>query len=231
MAEVTGDEIVPTGPAPHLLHVGLATLSNRNPKWGYTMSLMRLLGASSAPAWWDRGRLEITFQIQIGPTVDSGRHLLVRDARSDKCTHLVFLDDDMIFPSDTVYQLLRHRLPIIAANCTTRRLPVLTTAMLGGKRIKSFGKTGLEAVDGVGCAVMCVDMKVFELLPRPWFRTEYNPEKPDDFTSEDIYFCQLARKHGFDIWIDHDLSNQIGHCGDVEFHHGMTEQGTPRSAA
>jgi hypothetical protein len=56
----------------------------------------------------------------------------------------------------------------------------------------------------------------------PWFKTEFQPETPHDFMSDDVWFCNLARKHGHEVWLDHDLSQEIGHIGSVEFHHGLT---------
>jgi hypothetical protein len=55
----------------------------------------------------------------------------------------------------------------------------------------------------------------------PWFQTTFQPETPLDPMSDDIYFCRKAREYGFDIWLDHDLSMEIGHVGTLEYNHQM----------
>ena len=72
---------------------------------------------------------------------------------------------------------------------------------------------GLEQVDSVGCGVMLVRLSVFDALPQPWFSTPYNGR---EHIGEDLYFCQQARAVGFDVWIDHDLSQRVRHTGTVE---------------
>ena len=41
--------------------------------------------------------------------------------------------------------------------------------------------------------------------------------------SEDYYFCQIAGRQGFDIWIDHDLSKEIKHVGTFECGHELVD--------
>ena len=34
---------------------------------------------------------------------------------------------------------------------------------------------------------------------------------------EDVYFCTMARVHGFEVWVDHDLSKEVTHIGQFEY--------------
>jgi hypothetical protein len=42
------------------------------------------------------------------------------------------------------------------------------------------------------------------------------------YIGEDVFFCQKAAAAGFKIWIDHDVSKEIGHIGTFEFKHDHT---------
>ena len=39
---------------------------------------------------------------------------------------------------------------------------------------------------------------------------------------EDMYFCKLAKANGYQIWIDHGLSNEVGHSGNFVYLHEHT---------
>lgn len=155
------------------------------------------------------------------------RHRLVRFAQRENATHILFLDDDMIMPMDTLYRLLEHKKPIVGVNGTTRQFPVFPCAVKGGKRYSSKGKTGIEKVDHCGLAITLIDMRVFDSAPLPWFIFAYDPRNDspgcDTYMSEDVYFYHQARKAGFDCWIDHDLSNKIKHIGELEYDMSMAD--------
>ena len=69
---------------------------------------------------------------------------------------------------------------------------------------------------------MLIRADVFKKLGYPWFQIHYLPSAKM-WAGEDMFFCELARKAGFDIWIDHDTSQLIGHTGSLDFHHNHTE--------
>jgi len=45
---------------------------------------------------------------------------------------------------------------------------------------------------------------------------------PESTGLQDVFFCNKARAAGFKIWIDHDVSKEIGHVGTFEFKHDHT---------
>ena len=65
--------------------------------------------------------------------------------------------------------------------------------------------TELIKVDGVGTGAMLIKTKVLKEMKKPWFFYEDN-------RSEDIMFCEEARRQGFKIFVDTTL--KIGHIGD-----------------
>jgi hypothetical protein len=143
------------------------------------------------------------------------------------CTHILFIDSDMRFPQDMIGRLIKHDLDIVATNCARRRMPTGPTAQLykeNGERELVWTmpeSTGLQEVGSVGMGVMLIKANVFEALAEPWFETPWRHDKRG-YIGEDVYFCQKAAAAGFKIWIDHDVSKEIGHIGTFEFKHDHT---------
>jgi hypothetical protein len=128
-------------------------------------------------------------------------------------THILFIDSDMVFPRDTLRRLMSHDLPFVAANCTSREFPPNPTALdFNGKRVISKGKTGLEVVRQVGLAVALIRRDALMKLPAPRFLMDWIPQVKG-YCGEDVYFSQLLNVEGFQVVIDHDLSNEVGHVG------------------
>jgi GT2 family glycosyltransferase len=147
----------------------------------------------------------------LGIYIADLRNKAVKAAQAAGASHLLFLDSDMRFPEDTLDRLLAHNLDIVAANYVQRTMSEWCVARIDGVPVQSQGRTGLEAVDTTGTGVMLITMSVFDDMPQPWFDTPNFP-----FTGEDVYFCQQARSGGYDVWIDHDLSQDVRHQGSVE---------------
>ena len=174
---------------------------------------------------YENGTKEIKlFGVQCSIIPDS-RHRLVAMAYKWGATHALFIDSDMVFPFDTVQNLLNHNQAVVAANCVRRRLPTYPTAFAKDKRYvySTPDKHGLEEVDQVGCAVMMLDMRVFGLpeLELPWFAFEPDPDKIPGVIGEDVFFCRKLKKLGVPIYIDHDLSRQVKHMGDMAYDMSM----------
>jgi hypothetical protein len=63
---------------------------------------------------------------------------------------------------------------------------------------------------------MLIKTSVFERIEKPWFPITWNEEN-GDYTGEDWNFCAICQENGIDIYIDHDLSKQIGHIGSLTY--------------
>jgi len=60
-----------------------------------------------------------------------------------------------------------------------------------------------------------VKRQVFLETPKPWF---YFYELPGGKTlGEDVHFCVAAHDAGFETWVDHELSQEIGHVGQYTY--------------
>lgn len=145
------------------------------------------------------------------------RHSLVAAALTDGCTHLLFLDSDMTFPHDTAVRLLMRDKGVVGVNATTRSYPTMHIAHdLKGERLDSRKKTGVQKVQHVGMAVMLINAEVLKRLTPPLFMMEWIPDIAA-YCGEDVYFCAKVQQSGEDIWVDHDLSHEVGHLGAQHF--------------
>lgn len=145
-------------------------------------------------------------------------------------THLLFLDADMTFPMNLAHRLLRWNVPIVGANYIRKVEPFTPTACgLDGRPVYSGGEHGAEArglqpVRHLGFGAILIKAEVFAALPEPWFLMPWDEAGGGRYIGEDVYFCHLARREGFDVMVDHDLSREVGHVGPYEFTADMAQK-------
>jgi len=175
--------------------------------------------------------------IQASSTlIDAGRNLLVEQVLAKpRATHLLFLDSDIVCAGNACRKLLTHNKDIISGlyfQRGTMQFPVIYSYQgrhrVSGKMCPAFtpildpvyrylskkrlpvteityatleGNDGLMKIGGAGAGFLLVKREVFEKIPYPWFSFERG--------GEDLYFCDKARKNGFEIWAD--MSVLLGH--------------------
>ena len=164
----------------------------------------------------------IDLKIMQGTLIQNQRAELALDAMREGCSHILFIDSDMTFPQDMIQRLLAHDLDIVATNCARRRMPTGPTAKIGNKLVYStLDDHGLQEVDTIGMGVMLIKADVFRKMSEPWFETPWRNDKRG-YVGEDVFFCFKAKEIGYKIYIDHDVSREIGHIGTFEFRHEHT---------
>ena len=188
---------------------------------GFAHDLARLTGFTGST----RPDIQVYLVTARGTLLPQSRTILVNHALSYDATHILCIDSDMRFPKELLTTLLAHDEPIVAVNYTTRRPPIIPTAFTRttGLVFTTPESTGLEAVDRCGMGGMLVNMDVYRKLPTPWFALGYLP-KENDFLGEDIFFCQKANHHGYQVLIDHELSKQVVHLGEFPYQQIHAEQ-------
>lgn len=149
-----------------------------------------------------------------GTVLPDSRNKLVLDSFKNNSEYLLWLDSDMIFPSDVFFKLQKHNKDIVAVTYSTRVNPSKSVAFVDefdlSKRLTE--KTGLHSVYAVGMGCMLTKTSVFKRLSKPWFDITWD-NNTESFIGEDLYFCDLAFNSGYEIFVDCDLSNEIGHHG------------------
>jgi len=155
-----------------------------------------------------------------GYTIAENRNFLVAQAIKGGYTHLLMIDDDMIFPENTLEQLASHDKDITGVIAHSRALPLMPVVeffddnelsdadrLLGRRNIP----TELFQCKAVGGGVVLVNMRIFKEWQEHWFDTEVYPTGMTK-TGEDSWFCYEAQKRGFEVWCDPSL--KIGHIGN-----------------
>lgn len=189
----------------------------------HTDFMMSLIGTSmdlkSKPIPGYDGGTFVTIVNKRSSVIAQLREDIVEEAKKAKATHLLWVDSDQMFPTDTARTLIAHDKDVVACNIAVKRIPSLPTArkftpqypLVGDIVYTKPESTGLEQIWKIGCGVMLEKMSVFERIEPPYFRFDYNPETKS--VGEDWWHCELLRKAGIEIWIDHDLSKKVGHLG------------------
>ena len=193
---------------------------------GFTHDLANMMAWSTA-SMVSAGVLEIRLIFVAGTYVHDSRNSLVDMSFTDPDTDFIlWLDDDMRFPKDLLYRLLNHKEDIVGVNYSTRRLPPQPVAIkhipYGEGEERGFlfteaDSTGLEEVDAIGFGAVLIARDVFTTVKPPWFLIWYDESQGNRQVGEDVHFCIEARKVGYKIYVDHDLSKEVRHCGEFEF--------------
>lgn len=167
-------------------------------------------------------------------TVDvtwTSRYVSVADLRDEaviaamkgEYSHVLFLDADMVWPTDVLDKMLRHHARgIVTGLYHLKTWPHWPVALKGATwnaadqnydyRYDEQARAGDELLRpeqlvGMGCTLVPVD--VFQRYERPWFKYQQDGEGTSTIT-EDVYFCQQAIAVGCPMWLDPSVE-----CGHI----------------
>jgi len=160
-----------------------------------------------------------------GGFVAENRAKLVETAQEFLCSHILFVDHDMVFPPDAFKRLLEHDKDVVGVQYNYRITP--TTPMTfffdeNGETINgfTFNERGMEMpteifkVPAIGMGLCLIKMSVFDKLEKPYFAMEQD-ETGYRSMSEDTGFCEQVRAKGMEVWCDPNI--KVGHIGDYEY--------------
>lgn len=214
---------VPAPDAP--AHVAVCTPAQDMLHTDFHTSMLRLM--------WETARRGVGFHpiVTRDTILQRSRSIMARAALANKrTTHLLYVDSDMVFPPDAIHRLLARDLDIVGANYRTRHHQSpdevgSVARSLDDQVVISTGATGTQEVLHTGTGFLMIKRHVFEEMARtvladmdkPWFETTYRGGSKDDWMGEDVYFCVMARQAGFKVFVDHDLSQDVGHIGNFAF--------------
>jgi hypothetical protein len=156
------------------------------------------------------------------------RQKIIEQALAMQATHVLFVDSDQTFPADLVHRLLQHNVPVVACNVATKTIPSSPTARAKGDTPAGVPvptletSTGLQKVWRIGTGVMLIDLRIFKRpgMEAPWFSQRWD-ETIGEYVGEDWAFCEKLESAGVHIYIDHDVSKEIGHVGTMEYDHSL----------
>jgi hypothetical protein len=122
------------------------------------------------------------------------------------------IDADMTFAKESLLGLIARELKIVGANYPTRGHPPLPTAERAAQPIYTApGRTGVEEADTMGMGFVLIETGIFADVGEPCFRA--NPAAKG-WPGEDIDFFRRVRGLGIPIFVDHDVSQHIGHVSE-----------------
>jgi hypothetical protein len=143
--------------------------------------------------------------------VQKGRYIGVKQALNAGCSHVMFIDSDMVMPMNTIVTLLGHDKEVVGCYYPKRQKGNQIVGTTDHFTPFDSRDTGVMKAYTLGCGMLMIKTDVFKATPEPWFHVEFND---GEFTSEDEYFCINSSAH---VWCDCDLSKHIGHIGSTTY--------------
>ena len=186
-------------------------------KMGFAYSLAGLIGYISANAIPSRpeATLEVKMDVVESSVIHTNREKLVRRAIDTGMTHLMFLDDDMVFEPNILDVMLGRRQPVVCTNylIKTDACDSFVAVGLNDKRVSTTERsTGLMPIAYSGFGVSLFEIEVFKNTPQPWFLPKFVPED-NGYTTEDNPFYERVRNVGYNVYLDQDASKLVSHLG------------------
>jgi hypothetical protein len=153
-----------------------------------------------------------------GQSPARNRNLIIKQALEYDCTHIFFVDDDVILPRDILVKLLTHDKDIVTGLYLMRNFPhqpiVFDEARPDGKCKHYFmpdeSEPGLVPIVNCGLGAVLIKIEVFKKMPHPWITLG---EAEADHWCDDITFFNRARALGFELFCD--TSIHVGHIGSM----------------
>jgi hypothetical protein len=196
------------------LAVSLARFAQAAPKHGVTIQIGSICGCS---------------------VVSRARNLLVKDMLESDCTDLIFIDSDINFEPEDVFRLMAWtsdpKRGIVGGVPRIRSEDKVYIATLDYDENNelTMNHMGLVRARRIATAFMMVRRDVFTTLVDAHPEWNYYDKRTDrtlnavfdfkltdeGYMGEDYLFCDRAREHGYEVWIDPAI--KLGHMGVQEY--------------
>jgi len=157
-----------------------------------------------------------------GHNIDILRNALVEMAlKTDDCTHVFFLDSDVIMPPFGLMRLVRRDLDIVSGVYTMRAPPYVPLTIKRPRNVKTGEKMynyyfeiteellgKIVPADATGAGCLLIKREVLEKMGPPWFQV--TPKQHGlSAVGEDLFFFDKAIDMGYKPMLD--ISVQCGH--------------------
>lgn len=186
-------------------------------RMGFAYSLAGMISKTAAHGIPSRpeASLEVKMDVVESSVIHTNREQLAKRAIDAGMTHLMFLDDDMVFEPHILDMMLGRRQAVVCTNYLIKTEPAADFVAVGlnGNRVKTTeGTTGLVPIAYSGFGVSLFEVEVFKRTPQPWFLPKFIPES-NTYTTEDNPFYERVREAGFPVYLDQDASKLVSHLG------------------
>lgn len=217
----------PDGPSDGKYHIAIAIPTHEMVPHQFASALSAMVGYTIH----EIGELvNLTTHFVVGTYVHKAREQLLDEISEMGAHYILWLDSDHNFPKDLLIRLMAHDVEMVGINYTFRSVPARYVAFerttidhqedgLGGKLLETKEDShGLAEVEALGFGAVLMKMVIVPTLPKnkPRFFFEWNEEK-NIHVGEDVWFCRLITQAGWNIYVDHDLSKECTHIGQIQF--------------
>lgn len=210
-----------------MIKVMIAIPSQNSWEADFGMSLAFMVNYATKNSVVRSQQMAIQLHNHKGSILAQSRQRMVDIAIEGGATHLLFVDSDQTFPPDTLHRLLMANKKVVACNIATKMLPSAGTARMsdGEPLVTREEDKGLVKVWRVGTGVMLIDLNLFkrEGMERPYF-SQYWSEELGAYVGEDWAFCEMVEKSGCSIYVEQELSYEIGHVGKLNYNHSIINE-------
>ena len=218
------------------LKIALCIPAHRQVEAKFTQCLAGLIAHSlGATVVIDDEPAKIQFETFIvsSSLLPESRNRLVVEAIHWEADYMLWMDADHVFPCEALLMLLSRSKLVVGCNYARRFSPTSPTASKHGEddqmdlvwttKEKAEAKE-IEEVAHLGLGLCLVDMRVYALLEHK--ATEEGKEhfwplfeisaKPDGIgcIGEDVKYFKMLRDAGVKIFLDHELSWDVGHLSE-----------------
>lgn len=153
------------------------------------------------------------------------RDSLAATAVNTGCTHILFIDSDMVFPPDALFKLFQHNVDICTALCFARKgdhNPCIYKRINYENPVKGITNGNITVEDDIdrdffevkacGMAFCLIKTAVISDIME---KNDGDLFRYIDTFGEDLSFCVRALKAGYHIYCDTTIP--IGHIGEYKF--------------
>ena len=150
-----------------------------------------------------------------GYNTAENRNWITAKAFQAGCTHLLLLDDDMVYTPDGINKLLAHKKEIVGAKYSVRR--IVEDKSINHEVIEygdDRSETDLFKCQALGGGLLLIDLSIIPKMKTPLFWYKVLDIGMVEM-SNDWWFCERAREAGYDVWCDPTI--KLGHIGEYEY--------------
>ena len=153
----------------------------------------------------------------MGSTISHCRNQIAEQAIAADAEWIWYVDDDQLFPPDTLLKLLARNVDVVSGLNIRRDPPFApylydketANGAVWTKHLNS-GDAGLQSMLATSAGCLLVRTQVLKALEPPYWRLgQIGGLNGTEHAGEDLDFCRRVRANGFKIWCD--LDAPIGH--------------------
>ncbi|KKN78798.1 hypothetical protein LCGC14_0345700 [marine sediment metagenome] len=155
-------------------------------------------------SFWEYTKEMVEIYHPVSSKPEVGRDMAIQHAkyRIPKPTHILFLDADVLPKKNTLEKLKELDKDIVMGVYPMTQKGEIRWSVSRDElfiELDDLPRNPFKIVSG-GFGVTLIKYEVFEALEWPYWKNVFVPGGIE--MGEDIYFCDKARKAGYDIWCD-----------------------------